>query len=202
MTPDYGFWADVVGVIHMLFVLFVVGGQALILAGWGLKWAWTADRAFRYAHLGAIGYVVVQQWLGRWCPLTIWESELRQKAGRAGYDKGFIETWLDALLYYSAPGWVFTVVYTLFGALVVVTFVCYRPGGNGRDRPEKPGQSLTTPSIAVRSPRRRPFRARKRNPGPIIQTSNQLIRLDNFQANPRPLDSTSSSRARATGLPW
>ena len=27
---DYGLWADVIGVLHALFVLFVVGGQGLM----------------------------------------------------------------------------------------------------------------------------------------------------------------------------
>ena len=124
---DYGLWADVVGILHALFVLFVVGGQGLIVAGWGLGWVWTRNRAFRYGHLAAIGFVVVQQWLGQWCPLTLWETELRRKAGEQGYDGGFIEYWLNALLYYSAPAWVFTVVYTVFGALVIATFVFYPP---------------------------------------------------------------------------
>ena len=124
---NYGFWADVIGVTHALFVLFVVGGQGLVLAGWGLGWGWTRNRAFRYGHLGAIGFVVLQQWLGAWCPLTLWESALRQKAGEQGYEGGFIEYWLSALLYYSAPGWVFTVAYTAFGALVIATLFYYPP---------------------------------------------------------------------------
>ena len=125
---NYGFWADLIGVVHTLFLLFVVVGQVLILAGWLLGWAWTRNRAFRDVHVGAIAYVVNQQWLGQWCPLTIWESEMRRRAGDQGYQAGFIADWLDRLLYYSAPGWVFTVVYTLFGALVMATFVYYRPG--------------------------------------------------------------------------
>ncbi len=125
---DDGLLADVIGVTHALFVLFVVGGQGLILAGWGLGWGWTRNRALRYGHLGAIGFVVVQQWLGAWCPLTLWESELRLKAGAQGYEGGFIEDWLNTLLYFSAPAWVFTAVYTAFGALVVATFAYYRPG--------------------------------------------------------------------------
>ena len=137
---DYGLWADAIGVVHALFVLFVVGGQALILAGWGLAWGWTRDRVFRYAHLAAIAYVVFQQWLGRWCPLTIWESELRLKAGQQGYEAGFIAHWLDRLLYYSAPGWVFTTVYTAFGLIVAATFVFYPPrkGAPGEDAPPPP----------------------------------------------------------------
>ena len=133
---NYGFWADLIGVVHTLFLLFVVVGQVLILAGWGLGWAWTRNQTFRYVHLGAIAYVVVQQWLGQWCPLTIWESEMRRMAGEQGYQAGFIADWLERLLYYSAPGWVFTVVYTLFGALVMATYVYYRPGTSGPPKTE------------------------------------------------------------------
>ena len=125
MSP--GLLADAIGITHALVVLFVVGGQALILAGWGLGWRWTRNLPFRIVHLAVIGFVVVQQWLGEMCPLTVWESELRRQAGAAGYQAGFIADWLERLLYYSAPGWAFTVVYTLFAVVVVATFILYRP---------------------------------------------------------------------------
>ena len=125
---DYGFWADVIGIIHALFVLFVVGGQAMILAGWGLGWGWTKNKAFRFAHLAAIGFVVIQQWLGELCPLTAWESEFRHRAGVEGPGESFIQYWLDRLLYFSAPAWMFTVLYTAFAALVIATFVFHPPG--------------------------------------------------------------------------
>ena len=128
---EYGLWADIIGVIHALFVLFVFGGQVLILAGWVARWIWTRARVFRFAHLAAIGIVVVQQWLGQLCPLTFFESELRRKAGAEGYDGGFIEYWLEALLYYSVPTWVFTVVYTLFGGIVAASFILYPPEKSG-----------------------------------------------------------------------
>ena len=105
----------------------------MVLAGWGWGWAWTRGRVFRFAHLCAIGFVVAQQWLGAVCPLTLWESKLRQKSGGEGYETGFIEYWLNALLYFSAPAWVFTAVYTAFGATVAATFVYYRPRGKDRD---------------------------------------------------------------------
>lgn len=125
MTP--GLWADAIGITHALFVLFVAGGQALILAGWGLAWRWTRNPPFRVLHLAAIGYVVGQQWLGEMCPLTAWESALRRRAGAEGYQAGFIADWLDRLLYYAAPTWVFTLVYSLLAALAVASFVFHRP---------------------------------------------------------------------------
>lgn len=135
---DYGFWANVIGMIHAMVVLFIVGGLALILAGWAAGWGWTQNRVFRFAHLAAIGFVVVQQWLGAWCPLTLWESELRRKGGGGGYEVGFIEYWLNTLLYYSAPAWVFTLVYTAFGLAVAAAFFYYPPG----KRPPSGGQNM------------------------------------------------------------
>jgi polyferredoxin len=71
--------------------------------------------------------VVVQAWLGRICPLTVWESALRERAGDAVYTGSFIAYWLDELLYYQAPAWVFTLVYSLFGALVLASWYFVRP---------------------------------------------------------------------------
>jgi hypothetical protein len=119
--------ADIVVFIHALFVLFVVAGQALILAGWGADWRWTRNPFFRTAHLAAIGFVVAEAWFGVVCPLTILEHELRAGAGQTFHQMSFIGLWLHRLLFYTAPEWVFTLVYTLFAILVVTTFVFYPP---------------------------------------------------------------------------
>ena len=124
---NYGVWADVLGVFHATIVLFVVGGQALIWAGWWLNWAWTRRFWFRRAHLALILVIMGIAALGEWCPLTLWESELRRLAGQQGYTQGMIATWLDRLLYYQAPAWIFTVTYALFTALVVWSYWKYPP---------------------------------------------------------------------------
>ena len=80
----YGFLADAVLVAHFSFVAFVVVGFLLILAGPLFHWQWIYSRWFRWLHVGAIGVVVLQAWLGRLCPLTIWEAELRRRAWRFG----------------------------------------------------------------------------------------------------------------------
>lgn len=127
MDVPYGLLADALGVLHAAFVLFVVGGQGSIVLGWVLGWGWTRERPFRVVHLVAIGWIVVQTWLGQMCPLTSWENEFRRLAGEQGYGTSFVEYWLDRLLYWSAPSWVFAVVYTLFGAVVLLTFIAYPP---------------------------------------------------------------------------
>lgn len=120
--------ADAVLVLHLGVVLFVVGGLACILVGNVLAtWAWVNHRGFRLAHLGAIGFVAVQAWLGESCPLTTLESWLRTQAGGPAYRKGFIEHWVQWLIFYEAPGWVFTALYSAFGALVVLAWWAYPP---------------------------------------------------------------------------
>ena len=118
--------ADLILVVHVLFVLFAVLGFALIVYGRFAGWSWIYRRAFRIAHLVAIVFVVVQSWLGRLCPLTIWENGLRLRAGQGGYAESFIRHWLHRLLYYDAEPWVFVVVYTLFGALVLTLTIIDR----------------------------------------------------------------------------
>jgi hypothetical protein len=119
--------ADALVVIHFIFVLFVVFGLALILLGKLRRWNWVHNPWFRITHLSAIGVVVLESWLRIVCPFTRWEMELRQRAGETGYPGSFIGHWLDRLLYYQAPEWVFTVCYTVFGALVIASWFWVRP---------------------------------------------------------------------------
>ena len=110
--------ADLVLLLHAAFVLFVVGGLVATWAGAVLGLEWARNPWFRGLHLAAIAFVVVQSLLGYACPLTIWEDALRATAT----EEGFIQRWVRALLYWSAPQWVFTAVYAAFGALVAATW--------------------------------------------------------------------------------
>lgn len=123
----YVYAADALLFLHVLFVAFVVLGLAAILIGKFRGWSWIRNAWFRLAHLVAIGVVVLQSWFGMICPLTTWEMALRQRAGDTVYAGTFISHWLDAILYYQAPAWVFAVCYTVFGALVLVSWFRVRP---------------------------------------------------------------------------
>ena len=119
--------ADVLLFAHVLFVVFVVLGLTLIFIGKLVDWAWVRNPWFRIAHVAAIGIVVFQSWVGVICPLTTWEMALREHAGDVTYSGSFISHWLDAFLYYQAPAWVFTVCYTVFAVVVVVSWFWVRP---------------------------------------------------------------------------
>jgi hypothetical protein len=121
--------ADATLFIHVSFVGFVILGLILVFVGKLLSWSWVRNRRFRIAHLAAIGIVVLQSWFSVICPLTLWEMELRDKAGDVTYPGSFVAHWLETLLYYRAPEWVFILLYTLFGALVVGSWFWVRPRG-------------------------------------------------------------------------
>jgi hypothetical protein len=119
--------ADVIVVIHAIFVGFIVVGQLVIVVGWLKQWRWPQNQIFRVLHLAAISYVVLEAWLGITCPLTTLEQYLRELADEETYRMSFIGYWVHYWLFYTAPNWVFTLIYTLFGLLVVVSFVGYPP---------------------------------------------------------------------------
>ena len=129
MTPSlYLLLADSVLFLHVMVVAFVVIGLVTILLGGFLKWAWVRNPWFRIAHLCCIGVVVAQAWAGVVCPLTTLEMWLRSKAGGQVYSGSFIAHWLDSILYYDLPSWVFTLAYTSFGTLVLASWFLVRPG--------------------------------------------------------------------------
>lgn len=123
--------ADAVLVLHTGIVLFVVGGLLLVLLVNGLRlgprWGWVNRPLFRGLHLAAIGVVVAESWLGIECPLTTLEMALRARAGEAAYAGSFVQHWLQRLLYYNAPGWVFTLAYSVFGLAVAATWWRWPP---------------------------------------------------------------------------
>ncbi|MGE5240889.1 MAG: DUF2784 domain-containing protein [Bacteroidota bacterium] len=130
MTPEQHTWvwlADLTLAVHAAYVLFVIGGQTLILAGWVCGWHWTRDLLFRLIHLISIGFVLLEGWLGVTCPLTVLENILRMKSGATVYERSFVSHWLERLIFYTAPEWVFTAVYTVFACFVVVTWWLYPP---------------------------------------------------------------------------
>jgi hypothetical protein len=121
-VPAPGLLADGILILHASIVAFVVVGQLAIVVGWVRRWSWVRRYWLRLLHLCTIAFVVVQTWAGQSCPLTIWEQQLRSAAGESAGDKSFIEFWLSRVLFFDLPWWVFVTAYTLFGALVLVTW--------------------------------------------------------------------------------
>jgi hypothetical protein len=105
--------ADVVVVLHLLFILYVVLGGLF-----ALKWrrAWVL-------HLPAAAWGAAIELLGWWCPLTSIENRLREAAGRSGYEAGFVDHYIVPLVY--PPGLTRGVQLALGVAVVVLNGVVY-----------------------------------------------------------------------------
>ena len=111
--------ADSIVIFHFAVVAFVVGGELLVLVGRPLRWSWVRNRWFRGLHLAMIGFIAVQAMIGELCPLTLWENELRQRAGRPIEQSSFIAHWLHELLFVEAEASTLAWCYAGFALLVV-----------------------------------------------------------------------------------
>jgi Protein of Unknown function (DUF2784) len=81
--------ADLILALHLAFVLFVVLGGLLVL-----RWPRTA-----WLHIPAAIWGVLIEYTGWICPLTPLENSFRARGGEAGYSGGFIEHYIQPLLY-------------------------------------------------------------------------------------------------------
>lgn len=115
--------ADIVLVAHFAFVLFVVGGLALIWVGAAAGWRWVRNAWFRIAHLAAIAFVAGEALAGIWCPLTTWEDALRG----AREEMSFVARWIHRAMFYDFPDWIFTCAYVLFALAAAATWCFVRP---------------------------------------------------------------------------
>lgn len=89
MMTGFNLLADVVVIIHALFVLFVLfGGLA------ALRW-----RKLAWLHIPAALWGATIE-IGGWiCPLTYLENFFRRMGGGGGYGVPFIERYLEPVLY-------------------------------------------------------------------------------------------------------
>ncbi|WP_426415693.1 DUF2784 domain-containing protein [Aestuariirhabdus sp. LZHN29] len=105
---EYRIVADLLLLLHLLFILFAVFGGLLCL-----RWRWAC-----LLHLPAVVWVVLLEFNGWICPLTPLENRFRWMAGEEGYRGGFIEHYLIPLIY--PPGLTLeTQVWLGIGALAI-----------------------------------------------------------------------------------
>ncbi len=120
--------ADVLVVVHFLYVLFAVGGLIAILLGALGKWVFVRDPLFRTIHLAAVGLVALEAALGIDCPLTVWEFDLRQLAGQpVGRNLSFVARLVRLIIFYDLPHWFFTALHIAFGLAVIATYIIIPP---------------------------------------------------------------------------
>lgn len=85
----YQIAADLVFVVHLLFIGFVVGGAFL---------AWRWPRLI-WVQVPVMVYGALVEFIGFSCPLTPLQNYLLRKAGKNGYRGGFISHYLIQAIY-------------------------------------------------------------------------------------------------------
>lgn len=111
--------ADVVVVVHLGFILFVgLGGL--------LAWRWPR---VAWVHVPAALYGIAIVAVGFDCPLTPLEKHFRRLAGEDGYAGGFVDRYLEDVVY---PGDA-TPLLQAVGALAVVVGYLGLAGRSRRD---------------------------------------------------------------------
>ena len=120
--------ADLVILVHILFILFVLFGGLL-----AFRWRWAP-----LLHLPAVAWGAAVELFGRVCPLTPLENLLRRAAGGTGYSVSFVERYLVPLVY---PAELTRELQLLLGGTVIAVnavvyvLVLLRGGNPGRREP-------------------------------------------------------------------
>ena len=113
----YRILADAVMIGHFAFILFIAVGALL-------AWRWPA---LVWVHLPALAWGIGTVLIGFPCPLTPLELALRERAGDAGYEGGFVDHYIEGVIYPEE----YT---TVLRALVVVAVVAGYCGVRRRAR--------------------------------------------------------------------
>ena len=117
----YRMMVDLVVVTHVMFIAFAAVGSLLVRRWPRLLWP----------HLAAVAWAAAIVSVGFTCPLTELEKHFREQAGHSSYDGGFLDHYLDGVIY---PGR-FTAVARLFvGVLIVVGYALLLAGRRHRQR--------------------------------------------------------------------
>ena len=128
----YHLSADLVLIVHFLFIVFAVLGAGLVL-----RWKKVA-----WVHLPAVIWACVVEFCGWICPLTPLEKSLRRLGGSNPYSTDFVEHYLMPVIY---PEHLTRTIQIVLGGLVLLINVLLygyvirriRSRGGPRVRPKK-----------------------------------------------------------------
>jgi len=122
----YKILADIIVLVHFIWILFMLIGFILNL--YGFFWKEFFDKwLLRMLHLFGIAYVSFLAIMGKYCPLTIWENTLRAKYDPSlTYPGSFIIHYIKKLVY-PAVHPLIIIIPTAFIAIFTVAIFIIRP---------------------------------------------------------------------------
>lgn len=101
--------------LHLVVIAFNLAGLAAIPLGARLGWSLVRLRWLRLLHLASLAVVAAQAVLGRACFLTLWQADLTG----GGRQDPLVMRWVNAVIYWPLPMWVFTALYLAVLAYVI-----------------------------------------------------------------------------------
>jgi hypothetical protein len=100
--------AGLILTLHAAIIAFnLFGLVAIPLGGWR-GWRFVHAPLWRLLHVASLAVVAVQATLGRACFFTLWQSAAE---GHSGAPTPLIMQWVNALIFWPLPLWVFTLLY-------------------------------------------------------------------------------------------
>ena len=109
--------------VHLAIIAFNVVGCLLIPLGAWVGWRWVHEFWWRLAHLLSLAVVALQATFGRVCFLTSWQDDLSGTA----HVQPLIAGWIDRLIYWPLPLWVFALAYVVVFAYVIALWFLVPP---------------------------------------------------------------------------
>jgi hypothetical protein len=100
--------AYVVLAAHLAVILFNILGFVVVPLGAAFGWQVVRIRWWRILHIVLLAAIAAQALLGRACVLTLWQAAL---TGDAADRAPLIARWIDRLIYWRLPMWVFASFY-------------------------------------------------------------------------------------------
>jgi hypothetical protein len=149
----YGYLADLVVGVHVMYVGYVLVGQLAIIVAAPFRWEWARNPWFRFSHLLAIGIVAYEALNDIRCPISIWEEKLRLLAGQdIGTGQSFMGRLFHDLLFYpNLPEIFFNTLHVAMFVLVVQGLLMFPPRWFRRRRSEPAAlSSRVTPDAPAR----------------------------------------------------
>jgi hypothetical protein len=124
--------------LHLAVIAFNVAGCLLIPLGAWRSWHWVRMFWWRLAHLLSLTVVALQAMLGRACFLTIWQGDLSGST----HVQPLIEAWINRLIYWELPLWVFAAAYVAVFVYVIALWILVRPRRTRSNETRKGKQGL------------------------------------------------------------
>ena len=102
--------AEAILAAHLAIILFNLFGLIVVPLGAICGWRFVRVRWWRLLHLVSLAAVAAQAVFGRACFLTIWQAAL---TGATGSPTPLIVGWVNRVIYWPLPLWVFAALYLL-----------------------------------------------------------------------------------------